>query len=191
MPNKIEQTFTDAEVGELIAALLALPPGQRTGKFIKSWAADRGLRISIPSALAFRDKNFEQALDDLERKRRMAESITSVADAGKGLSDAGMALAAKRRFEQLMSGEPLDDDTLSTIFLDLSRAQAGDQRAKKLEADLKLRDEQVASLQREKADWEKKRADATAALAAAEKKGGITPDTRRLIEAAMKGEAVT
>lgn len=191
MPNKIEQTFTDAEVGELIAALLSLPPGQRTGKFIKSWAADRGLRISIPSALAFRDKNFEQALDDLERKRRMAESITSVADAGKGLSDAGMALAAKRRFEQLMSGEPLDDDTLSTIFLDLSRAQAGDQRAKKLEADLKLRDEQIASLQREKADWEKKRADASAALAAAEKKGGITPDTRRLIEAAMKGEAVS
>lgn len=186
MPNKIEQTFTDPEVAELIAALLALPPGQRTGRFIKSWAADRGLRISIPSALAFRDKNFEQALDDLERKRKMAESITSVADAGKGLSDAGMALAAKRRFEQLMSGEPLDDDTLSTIFLDLSRAQSGDQRAKKLEADLKLAQQMLARREAEDQERAENKAAMQKTLAAANEGGGLSPKTLAELERQLK-----
>lgn len=185
MPSKIDTQLPLIERDALIAELQALA-AEPTLAQIQAAAARRGLRISLMSAMSFRDTTFQERLDDLERKRGMAQAITSVADAGKGLSDAAMALAAKRRFEQLMSGEAIDDETMSTIMLDLSRAQAGDRGAKKLESDLKLRDEQIATLQAERDERERKKAELLAKIDGAKKKGGLTKETLEQIQREAK-----
>ena len=186
MPNLIEQTFPEPEIDALVDALHALPPGQRTLKRIQDWASERGLRISKMSAKNFKDRTFEERLAELRAKREMAELIVEAADAGKGITDAGMSMAVKRRFDQLASGESIDDETLSTIMLDLSRARQGDQRAKKLEADLRLRDEQIAKLEADREDRARKAAEAREVLAKGAKaaKAGLTPETLKRIEEA-------
>lgn len=160
---------------------------------------------SLMAARALRDGPFKRYVERLNAGRETREALCAAAGAGVHPLDAIEEAMVIELQDHLAEAETLDVKwvvsqlvklrTSITMREDTRRKQADLERKQRettaklelAEARERLYAEQIARFEREKADWEKKRSDALAALAVAEKKGGVTADTRKLIEDAMAG----
>ena len=182
MPNKVEQSLSLAELRALLEELAAVSASP-TLKQIQEAAAARGVRISLMGAASVRDKNFAAMLEELRRKKEVAEAITAATEHGGTSTDAAAALGSDLILDQLVRGE-LEGEALDRAMLTISRLRAGNQAAAKLRADLALRDEQIAKLQADATARAEKAAAAKAALNGLKSKGGLTKETLKRIEEA-------
>ncbi len=160
MPTKAEQELSPAKVRELCEKLFRTPGG-RTLRVIREEVKKAGVDLNPTSgATAFRDGPFKQYLDELKAASELAENVSAVAKQGIGMSDGAASAFAAKVFDAARhtTVEDIGTEKGNMVSLAISRLRAGDRNAKKLEADLKLRDEQVAGLQRERTEWEEQRA---------------------------------
>lgn len=179
MPTKIETHLSPEELMEFFRRC-AQTRGGTTLRTIQAIAEEFGVQISLMSASAFRDGPLSSYLDELKRKREIAETVAEVAKDGLSLSDAAASVLSQKIFDQALALDAQEDGALkqsNTLSLALSRLRTGDQRAKYLEARLE-------EMQRKAADWEEKRAKAKAALEGVKSKGGLTKETLAKIEEA-------
>ena len=159
---------------------------------IQAAMAARGITASLMAASSVKKKNFSEYLAEVKRARELGALLTE----GDGVdrTDAAAVMLAEQITDQILrarlEGRELEAEEMEKMVLNVSRLRAGDQAAKKLKADLALRDEQIAKLARAKTEWEEERAKIRAAVATAAKKGGLTADSRKLIEDVMTGAAV-
>lgn len=181
MPSKIETSLTPEQLQEFFRRCSQIP-GTKL-RDVQALAEEFGVEISLMSAKAFREGDaWQEYLDELRRKREMAESVSAVAQSGLSLSDAAASVLSQKIFDQALRLDGAAEGGLeetNSLSLSLSRLRLGDQRAKKLEADLKLRDEQIAKLERERAEWEQKREAVAAAIDRAKKAPAATADQVR------------
>lgn len=164
MPSKIEISLTPEQLQEFFARCAQLK-GTKL-KDIAALAEEFGVEISLMSARSFRQGRFAEYLEELKSKREMAESIAAVAQEGLDLTQAATSALAAKVLDaavNLNAGE-IGTEVGNNVSLAVARLQAGDQRAKKLAADLRLREEQVAALERERTEWEEKRQQVVAQL---------------------------
>jgi hypothetical protein len=180
MPSKIETSLTPEQLQEFFLRCSQLR-GVKL-RDIQALADEFGVEISLMSAKAFKEGDaWQEYLDGLKRKRELAESVAAIAQNGVALSDGATSKFAAKVFDAIDSLDPEDIGTErgNNVSLAIARLRQGDQRAKKLEADLKLRDEQIARLERERTEWEQKRAQVAAALDRAKNAPAATADDVR------------
>lgn len=164
MPTIIEQKLSDERLEKFLAELHATP-GTRTLRVIQETAARYGIKISPMAATSFRDGPLDDYLAALKAKSERAQRVAAYAREGVSMTEAASLRLQESVFDKLMSGD-VDDLTAeerNIYSLIIERARLGDQRGAKLTADLKLRDEQLAKLLREKTEWEEERAKIRAA----------------------------
>lgn len=205
MPSKIESSLTPEEFWDFCHAVAELKGGRKgaTLREIQRLAAEWEIGyISENSAKSFRDGAFADFLSELRADKQMAEHIAGVAQAGLGLDEAAAKVLEKKLFKTALGlGDQVDPESADLLTRSVERIRTGNRQGRRLESDLQLaqarlrESEQkvalagarVAQLEREKAEWERRQQQVSEAAAAAEKKGGITPDLRKLIEDVMAG----
>lgn len=204
-PNKIEQSLSLAQLQAMLEELKALA-AKPTLAQIQAVAKRYGVEVSLMGAKTFRDNTFEAHLARLARGREKTQTVLKAIGGGAHPLDAIEDTAAADILDAYTEGEEVDVEKVVKAALSLRTSLSMRQDSKRKDAEqerkhretekrlevadqqLALRNEQIAKLQREKADWEKRREEAKAALDKAEKKGGLTADTRAMIEQALKGE---
>lgn len=186
MPTKIETSLTPEELMEFFKRC-AQTKGGATGPAIQALAAEFGVTISHESANTFRKTALQEYLDEMRATARMAEDVAAIAKSGLGLADGAASAFAAKVFDKArkLDVEDIGGKEANNVSLAIARLKTGDRGDKRLAADLALREEQLAKLQREKAEWEEKRAAAKAAIANATAKGGISKATLKRIEEAV------
>ena len=172
--SNLERGLSAAERDEFFAELA----GKRglTLAGIQALAAERGIDISITSAKRVKDGPFAEYLDELRRKREMAEDVAAVAKSGLSLADASASILSQKVFDRLMKADKLTDEETGDLSLALSRLRLGDQRAKFLEA--RLREMEARETERE--EKSQKLADVISGA----KTRGLTAETLAAIEEA-------
>lgn len=185
--SKIEETLSPEQLQAFLDDCHRLGGGVTLAK-IQSLAEERGLTISLMSARTFRDGALSEYLAELSAKSDLADQIAQAASRGQGMADAAAAQVAAGLFDLMVEsrheGGIKDPETLNTLAQAVTRLRQSDQSAAKLQADLRLRDEQIARLQRQAQESEEKRAAAKAKLVEATRKGGLTPEGLKRIEEA-------
>lgn len=158
MPTKIETSLTHEELMEFFKRC-AQTKGGTTGPKIQALAEEFGVTISHESANNFRKGALEDYLEELNRQKDLAATVTEIAKTGAGLSDAAAAVLGERVLNATLQlpAEEVGTEKGNTISLAVARLQAGDRNSKRLAAELRIRDEQLGKLQRERTDWEEKR----------------------------------
>jgi hypothetical protein len=142
--DKISQTLAPEDLEAFCGALLSLPVGQRTLARIQALAAARGIAISPMSATAFRDGTLNDYATRLRLKAERAATIASAASGGQSLAAAAETLLAESIFDHLSeSGGQVETEEREAYSRILSRARAGDDRARKLASDLQLAQERL------------------------------------------------
>jgi hypothetical protein len=168
MPNKIESNMTPEQLAEFCKRLGSC--AKPTLAKIQDLAGEFGVEISLMAAKSFRESNFADYLEELRRKRDMAEAVSTAAKSGLSLTDAAASVLSSKVFDRLMSAGTMEDDEMDQLSLALSRLRLGDQRASLLAARLREYEAKEAERAEKKATLEK-------TLANAGSKGGITADT--------------
>jgi hypothetical protein len=176
--NTIAQELTDEQLDHFIRELAALPKKDRKLKHIRHKAAEMGITISLMSAKSFRDTTFQRYLSKIETAQRAAQLVEDIDKGGSTMADASAKLLSKRIFDQLMEAE--DEDSAEVVDLDqmtlaVARLRRGNVQQAALEAKLKEYEEAA----RERAD---KKAALSKTLEKEQKRGGITAETRALID---------
>jgi hypothetical protein len=185
--SKIEETLSPEQLQGFLEDCNRLGGGVTLAK-IQTLAEERGLAISLMSARTFRDGALSEYLAELSAKSDLADQIAQAASRGQGMADAAAAQVAAGLFDLMVEarheGGIKDPETLNTLAQAVTRLRQSDQSAAKLQADLRLRDEQISRLQRQAQESEEKRAAAKAKLVEATRKGGLTPEGLKRIEEA-------
>jgi hypothetical protein len=187
MPSKIETSLTPEQLQEFFLRCSQLR-GTKL-RDIQALADEFGVEISVESARSFRNGDgWQDYLDGLKRKRELAESVATIAQNGVALSDGAASKFAAKVFDAI---DTLEVDEIGTkkgnaVSLAIARLRQGDQRAKKLESDLKLRDEQIAKLIAERDERDEKKRKLQESISAAKKKNGLTRETLEQIEQEAK-----
>ena len=164
MPTKIESHLSPEELHEFFKRCAQTKGGTKLST-IQAIAEEFGVSISLMSASAVRDGALSDYLAELKSKREMAEQVSEVAKSGLSLSDAAASAFASKVFDAALKVDAAEigGEAANNLSLAISRLRTGDRGAKKLEADLRLRDEQIAKLAREKTEWEEARRKVAAA----------------------------
>lgn len=185
MPTKIETHLSPEQFLEFCRRCGRIKGG-RTLRAIQALAEEFGVSISLMAATSFRDGPLADYLAELKSKSERAQQVAAYAQDGLSLSDAAAVRLSETVFDELMapSAESLTAEERDTYSKIIARARAGDQRAKRLEADLRLRDEQIQKLTADRAEREAKNAAAKAALTNVAKKGGLSKAALAQIEEA-------
>lgn len=142
--------------------------------------------LSLMSATAFRDGRLKEEFAALRAKSERARQVAAFAKEGLSMSEAAAVRLAETVFDELeqpgfaASLTAEEKDTYSKI---INRGRASDQRATKLEADLRLAAEREAVLVAEREDRERRKAELATTIVAA-KRGGLTKETLAKIEEA-------
>ena len=148
MPTKIETHLTPEQLHEFCRRVAQTKGGTKLAT-IQAIADEFGVEISLMAASSFRDGPLAGYLDELKRKREMAEQVSEVAKSGLSLSDATASVLTQKIFDQALALDTTDENVLKQsngLSLALSRLRLGDQRAKLL--DVKVRElEQKLALQ--------------------------------------------
>lgn len=164
MPTKIETSLSPLELMEFFKRC-AQTKGGATGPAIQALAEEFGVTISHESANTFRKTAMQDYLDELKASARMAEDVATIARDGAGMADGAAAALAAKVFDKArqLTVADIGGEEANNVSLAIARLKTGDRGDKKLAADLKLREEQLAKLQREKTEWEEERAKIRAA----------------------------
>lgn len=189
MPTKIETSLTPEQLMEFFRRC-AQTKGGAHGPAIQALAAEFGVTISHESANTFRKGALKEYLEELAASARLAEDVSTLAKAGAGMADGAAAAFGAKVFDaaRKIQTEEIGTEKANMVSLAISRLRSGDQRAKYLEAKVAEIQQQIEKLQREKQAWQEKQEKAKAAIATAAKKGGITADTRKILEKALTEE---
>ncbi len=184
MPTKIETHLTPEQFHEFCKRC-AQTKGGTLLRSIQAIAEEFGVTISLMSATAVRDGPLADYLEELRATATMAESVAALAKNGVGLSEGAASAFAAKVFDaaRTVSAEDIGSEKGNNVSLAIARLQSGDRNAKKLAADLKLRDEQIAVLVAEREERARKKAELTQTIATA-KRGGLTKETLAKIEEA-------
>lgn len=187
MPSKIESSLDPAMLQEFFKRCAQLK-GTKL-KDIQALASEFGIDISLMSATTFRDGAFARHLEKIQRSKEKIEQLQALMADGTDTIDAALKVTADDLFDKITSGDEVDPLDTSLIISRLMKSRAVKdtvgQNAVKLEADLKLRDQQIAKLQRDQTDWEDKRAKISAQL---DKVRAATPATADEVRAAAVAE---
>lgn len=192
MPTKIETHLSPEQLLEFFRRCAQTKAGT-TLRTIQALAEEFGVKISLMSATAVRDGPLNDYLEELKAKSERAQQIAAFAKEGLSMADAACVRLSESVFDDLMAEGKLgaltaeERDIYSKIIARAragdERSRLGDQREKKLEADLKLRDEQVAALTSERQERDRKKAELLAKIETAKTtKGGLTKESLARIE---------
>jgi hypothetical protein len=144
MPTKIETSLDPERLREFFAEVAKLP-GARL-RDIQAAAAEFGVEVSLMAARRFKAGPFQDYLAELRAKREMAEHIAAAAQNGLALSDAAATILTKKILDQSIAmDEEAEDGIKNTDALSraLSRLRSGDQRARKLAAELRALEQRM------------------------------------------------
>lgn len=136
--NKIARNLTPEELHQFVAQC-----GQEKDLSlarVQALASEWGISVSLMGAKSFRDVTFDRYLEELRRKREMAELVSVSAQNGLALSDGAASVLMQKIFDELLSGEDHDIEAMNNLSLALSRLRMGDQRGKAL--DLRIEQQQ-------------------------------------------------
>ncbi|MDR1279335.1 MAG: hypothetical protein LBK99_00745 [Opitutaceae bacterium] len=191
MPTKIETGLTPAEVAELCQKLFGTEGGRKLC-VIQAEARKYGVDVSRTGATTFRDNVLDPYIAGLKAKADRARQVAEFAREGLSMADAASVRLSETVFDELMTPGAAgltakERDTYSKI---IARTRAGDQRAAKLEADLKLRDEQVARLTSEREEREAKLRSQAEALRKTTTQAAASPDEIRAQTVALIDEVM-
>lgn len=181
--NKIAQELTVDELSEFVAELAALPGKERTLEAIKGKAKERGIEISLMSAKSFRDTTFERHLARMRTAQDVASQVEGIEAGGNTLANASAKLLARRIFNDLLEADENETDVdIDALTLSVSRLRQGDVRKdeagrRQAETDARLRE-----FERREREREEKKAALSKTLDKEVKRGGITAETRKLID---------
>lgn len=188
MPSKIETSLTPEQLHEFLRRALQLK-GTKL-KDIKALAEEFGIEISLMSARTFRLGKFAAHLERIERAKEQIDQLKAVMADGTDTIDASLKIAAAGLLDQMTSGDEVDLVEVSKIIQRLmtsrEKREKIDMSAAKLEADLRLRDEQVAKLSAEREEREARKKQLQETIAQAKSKGAITRETLERIEQEAK-----
>lgn len=143
MKTKIEKAFAPAEFPEFLRRAAALPGCEL--KDIQALAAEYGITVSLMGARSFRKGPFADYLEELKAKREQAEAVAEIADNGLGIGKAAAAAFAQKVFDASVSigADEIGTKKANNISLAISRLNAGDDRARFLEAKLEEMQEKL------------------------------------------------
>lgn len=179
MPSKIEISLNQDQLVEFLKRCAQLKGAKL--KDIQALAEEFGIDVSLMAARSFKQTAFQDYLDELKAKREMAESVSLVAKEGLDLSAAAASALAAKVFDASINLDPsaIGTEQGNNVSLAVARLQAGRRGDKKLEADLRLRDEQIQKLERDRTEWEEKRIQITAQVERAKNAPAATADEVR------------
>lgn len=181
--TKIAQELTPEELAAFCAELAGVPHGEMAAR-IMAMAAERGISIGKSAAYEFRNKEAMPFIKRLQLRKEKAKLLKDHADdagtdSAQTLADHAAGELAQIAFDfvseldgvlDLTSKEGLE--TYDVLTKSIARLRSGDrQMIKQMQAQL------------EKMQAEKKAAQAI--MQAAEKKGGISPETQRAIRKSL------
>lgn len=182
--NTIAQELTVEQLDQFIRELTGLPGKQRTLKAIAEKAATLGMTISLMSAKAFRDTTFARHLDRLRMAQEVALQVENIEQGGNTLANASAKLLGKRIFDQLLKAEEDDEAEIDidALSLSVSRLRQGD--VAKGEAERRQAETQakLKEYERKEREREEKKAAFAKTLDKEQKRGGITAETRALLD---------
>ncbi|MCA1589709.1 MAG: DUF3486 family protein [Acidobacteria bacterium] len=182
--NKIAQSLSVDKLDEFIRDLIALPGLERTYAGIQKHAAARGIVVSIEGAKSFRKTTFDNYVRRMDRRREFAERVASIqSDARATLADAAAENLAEQIFdltEELADeaneeGGKLDLKKASSVAFIISKIRQGDVARSALQ--LKIND-----FERKERERGEKKAELSKTLDKEQKRGGISAETRALID---------
>lgn len=179
MPSKIEISLNQEQLVEFLKRCAQLKGAKL--KDIQALAEEFGIDVSLMAARSFKQTAFADYLDELKSKREMAESVSLVAKEGLDLTAAAASALAAKVFDASINLDPaaIGTEQGNNVSLAVARLQAGRRGDKKLEADLRLRDEQVQKLERERTEWEEQRRQVAAQLERVQAAPAATADEVR------------
>lgn len=202
MPNKIEGSLSHEQLQAFLDELKGIA-AKPTLAQIQTAAKRHGIEVSLMGAKTFRDTTFRAHLDRLSTGReKAAQILQAVRDGGAHPLDAVEEAAAADLLDAYTSGDEVDVAGLVKIAMTLRSSieqRKGRDRAdadlarkqRETEAKLQLADqqlalkaEQVRKLEADRAERERRNAEAKEKLAAATKKGGLTKESLKRIEEA-------
>ncbi len=196
--NKIAAALTDEELSAFLEKLSALAPGQRTLEAIKAMAAGMEIVISVESARTFRNTTFRRHLERMRRRREKAEHLVALAGDGTGraLGDAAAGMLAEQVFDELngiadATGDdddptPMDIEKGEALSRIIGRLRAGDVARETTEAKLRKVEAELRAYAAREKEREEKKAALVKTVDEEAVKGGLSPETLRKIERAMK-----
>jgi hypothetical protein len=178
--NTIARELSVEDLDRFIKELAALPGKKRTLQAISEKAAGLGINISLMSAKSFRDTTFKSYLDRLNRAQEKALQVRGMQEAGAGntLADAAGALLSEVIFDSLTAEDPNDID-IKKYSLAIARLRQGDVKIRALELAIKDWERKEEERQRQTTEAKEKLTDLT-------KKGGLSAEALKQIEAAAK-----
>ena len=150
MPTKLESELSPEEFSEFCARV-AHTKGATKLSVIQGIAKEFGVTISLRSARAVKAGALGDCLAQLNEKRGTAEAVAA-ANSGLSLSLAAASILSGKLFDRMLKDGDLAADEAESVSMSISRLRRDDRQARKVAADLALRDEQIAKLQRAKAD---------------------------------------
>jgi Protein of unknown function (DUF3486) len=177
--NTIARELTVDELDKFIKELAALPGKRRTLAAIQKKAAALGIEVSLMSAKSFRDTTFQRHLDRLQKANQLATQVAAMQQEGAGntLADASAAILSQQIFDLLdeLGDSTLDLKKAGSIAFIISKIRQGDTAARALEL-------KVKEYERKEAERAEKKAAFVKTLDKEQKRGGITKETRKLID---------
>ncbi len=185
--NKIVQNLTVEQLDAFVAALAALPGGERTLEAIRRKAAEMGITISLMSAKAFRDTTFDRHLEKIRQAQDVALQVEQIEQGGSTLADASAKLLSKRIFTALMDAEDEDsagDIDVDALSLAVSRLRRGDQQGRLVAAALQQAQAKLREYEQREIERAAKAESAKQQLEAVKKTGGLSPEALQMIEEA-------
>lgn len=181
--NTIATELTDEQLDQFIRELAGLPKKQRRLVDIQAKAEGLGLTISLMSARSFRDKTFARALAKMRRANEAATQVENIEAGGGDTLKATAKILSRRIFDDLMEADEKETDVdIDALTLSHSRLT----RSATITGALQLK---IAEYERRDREREEKKAALSKTLDKEVKRGGITPETRRLIDQELGGLA--
>lgn len=180
--NKIEQHLDPEQLASFNSRLSAMK-GLTLAK-IQQLADEYGVEVSLMSASTYRETTYEEYLAELKSKSQFAETLAEAAKSGQTMTDAASSILSSKLLSHIMESGELGNEEFNELSLALSRLRLGDQRAKKLEKDLAIKEARLQELEAE-ADERKQRAEELKESVNKAKSGGLTEETMLMIEEAI------
>jgi hypothetical protein len=140
----------------------------------------KGKAPSDHSINAWLENSYYKIYLPLRSSQALSARIAAQGDHGD-TSEATRALLRQANLELILSAGAKNPKVLGLVSTIESRLRMGDQLERDLTSKIAKRDQEIAAWLRKEQDWNERRAKAAKLLAAAEKKGGVSKETREAL----------
>ncbi len=210
MANLVEQQLSDAQIKDFCERVRTTPGAAKSPTIIQRLMIEAGVisptaedgKPSKEAATSFRDGTLKRYLERIDRATEITNALVKSAGAGGDRLTALEEVILIELQDHIAQAETVDINFLTTQVMKLRTSismrkkderdrEDLDRRQRETAAKLELAEkrealftEQIAKLERERAEWEEKKAAAKAALTEVKKKGGLTKESLKAIEEA-------